>query len=69
MRIGQHLLAYRLATAVCLDAVYHRLQLVTGVNGEHLGHPGARHVAMLEPHQPAGVVGPQLPVALEGKVR
>jgi hypothetical protein len=58
VRIGQHLVAYRLATAGCLDAVYHRLELVAGVNGEHLGHLGARLVAMLEPPRPASVVGP-----------
>jgi hypothetical protein len=38
------------------------------VNGEHLGHLGARHIAMLEPHQTAGVAGPQLPVPLERKL-
>jgi hypothetical protein len=52
-----------------LLASMHRLELVRGVNGEHLGHLGARLVAMLEPHQPVGMVGPQLLVPLEGKVR
>ena len=34
---------------VRLDAVHRRLELVTGVNGEHLGHLGARHVPVLDP--------------------
>ena len=45
--IGQHLVAYRLATAVCLDAVYHRLELVAGVNGEHLAHVVRRPVGRM----------------------
>jgi hypothetical protein len=59
VRIGQQLLAYRLATALGLDAVDHGLQFLASVNGEHLGHFGARLVAMLELHQAAGTVGPQ----------
>jgi hypothetical protein len=36
--IGQHLLAYRLATALDLDAVEHRLQFLGSVDREHLAH-------------------------------
>src|SRR5262249_15342897 len=37
-------------------------------NGEDLHHLGARHIAMLEPNRPAGVVWPQVPVPLERKL-
>ena len=67
MRIGQHLLAYRLATAVCLDAVDHGLQFLGSVDREHLAHNVAFLVAVFEPHGPAGALGPQLPVPPEGK--
>ena len=63
--IGQHLLAYRLATALCLDAVDHCLQFLRSVDREHLAQVVAFLVPVLEPHWPPGVVGPQLTVPLE----
>jgi len=35
VRIGQHRLAYQLATALGLDVVHNRMKLVGSVNGEH----------------------------------
>jgi len=56
--IGQHPLAYRLATTLGLDAVDHRPQFLGSVNREHLAHVVAFLFTMLEPYQSAGVVGP-----------
>ena len=66
MRIGQHLLAYPLATTLGLDAVQHRPQFLPSV--EHLADAVAFLVPVFEPHQPAGVVGAELPVPLERKL-
>ena len=41
------------------------LQFLGSVDREHLAHIVAFLVAVLEPHGPAGVLGPQLPVPLE----
>jgi len=68
VRIIQHLLAYRLATALGLDAVDHRLQFLGNLDREHLAHVVTFLAPVLEPNQPPGVVGPQLPVPLEGKL-
>jgi len=54
--------------ALGLDAVDHRLQFLRSVNGEHLAHVVALLVPVLEPHRPAGMVRPQLPVPLERKL-
>ena len=51
VRIGQHLLSYRLATAVGLDAVDHRLQLIGSVDRENFAHLVAFRVPVLEPQQ------------------
>jgi hypothetical protein len=68
VRIGPHLLAYRLATALDLDAVQHRPQFLASVDCEHLADAVAFLVPVFEPHQPAGVVGAELPVPLERKL-
>ena len=56
--IGELLLAYRLATALCLDAVDHRLQFLGSVDRQHLAQVVAFLVPVLELHWPPGVVGP-----------
>jgi hypothetical protein len=58
LRIGQHLLAHRLAASLGLDTVDYRLQFHGSLDRQHLRHL----VAMLEPHRAGGVVGPQFSV-------
>jgi len=67
VRIGQHLLAYRLATDLGLDAVHHRLQFLGNLHREHLAHVVTFLVPVLKPYLPAGVVRSQLPVTCQGK--
>lgn len=57
-----------LATALCLNAVDHRLQFLGSVDREHLAHVVEFLAPVLEPQQPAGMVGPQLPVTGKRKL-